>query len=190
MEVIEKTECPNCGAPVTSEICPYCNTATGINTAAANMEYPVIECKEAHLGFFNTAFPIIFAVGFGFFGFVFPIAFASTDQFKTVLAMCSIFALISVVAFVIVLRTIIKYSLVKAKGKDINGIVYGYMDDNLLINGGPAQIVKIKVDTDEGPRFILYQTGDTKQPYKINGLIKLKVYKDIFRIEKENKEYF
>ena len=30
MEVIEKTNCPNCGAPITTEICPYCNTATGI----------------------------------------------------------------------------------------------------------------------------------------------------------------
>ena len=31
------------------------------------MEYPVIECKEANLGFFNTVFPLIFAVSFGFF---------------------------------------------------------------------------------------------------------------------------
>ena len=72
----------------------------------------------------------------------------------------------------------------------IFGIVYGYMDDNLFINGNPAQIVKLKIDTNEGPKFILYQTGDIKQPYKINSQIKLKVYKNIFHIEKENKTYF
>jgi hypothetical protein len=64
------------------------------------------------------------------------------------------------------------------------------MDDNLIINGSPAQIVKIKVDTQEEPRFILYQTGDTKQPYAINGTIKLKVYKNIFRIENGAKTHF
>lgn len=192
MEVIEKNNCPNCGAPITSEICPYCNTATGINTAAANMEYEVIECKEARLGFFNTVFPMIFAVGFGFFGFVLPFALASADNedITTVLGICSIFALIGVIAFIIVLINLSRYLIIKLKGKEIFGIVYGYMDDNLFINGNPAQIVKIKIDTNEGPKFILYQTGDIKQPYKINSQIKLKVYKNIFHIEKENKTYF
>lgn len=190
MEVIEKTNCPNCGAPITTEICPYCNTATGIKSAKANMEYPVIECKEANLGFFNTVFPLIFAVGFGFFGFVFPIFMREEEEFTTVIAMCSIFALIGTVAFIIVLINVGRSIMIKLKGKDINGIVYGYMDDNLIINGSPAQIVKIKADTQEGPRFILYQTGDTKQPYAINSSINLKVYKNIFKIEKDNKKYF
>ena len=41
------------------------------------------------------------------------------------------------------------------------------MDDNILLNGHPAQIVKLLVTTEEGPKFILYQLGDIKQPFKI-----------------------
>ncbi len=189
MEVIEKTNCPNCGAPITTEICPYCNTATGIKTATANMEYPVIECKEANLGFFNTVFPLIFAVSFGFFGFVFPFLLSEEDASEVSL-MFFAFGLIGIIALLITLYNVAKYLLVKINGKEIEGIVYGYMSDNMLINGNPAQIVKIKIDTDEGPRFILYQTGDIKQPYAINGTIKLKVYKNIFRIENGAKTYF
>lgn len=56
--------CANCGAPVTIEICPYCNSFTGLDTKNANMEYPVIECKEANMNFWNVLFPMIFAVSF------------------------------------------------------------------------------------------------------------------------------
>ena len=38
----QKRNCPSCGAPIVSEICTYCGTATGLNTAEADMEhYPV-----------------------------------------------------------------------------------------------------------------------------------------------------
>ena len=71
---IEKN-CPNCGAPITTEICPYCNVVTGLYTQNADMEYPVIECKEANMGFWNVIFPMIFAVSFGFAGLIMPILF-------------------------------------------------------------------------------------------------------------------
>ena len=29
------TSCPNCGATVSTEICPYCNAPTGINNIVA-----------------------------------------------------------------------------------------------------------------------------------------------------------
>ena len=64
------------------------------------------------------------------------------------------------------------------------------MNDNVYLNGLPAQIVKLLVTTKEGPRFILYQLGDTKQPYKINSKIKLLVHKDIFMVKKDDKYYF
>lgn len=190
MREIENTNCPNCGAPITTEVCPYCNTATGINTAAADMEYPVIECKEARLGFLEIGFPMIFAVAFGFFGFVFPFIFKETKETSMVILMCIPFAIIGTVAFTIAATFLFRYILVKAKGKEITGTVYGYMDDNLLINNNSAQIVKLKVDTKEGPRFILYQLGDIKQPYKVNSQIGLKVYKQYFMIQKDKKEYF
>lgn len=64
------------------------------------------------------------------------------------------------------------------------------MDDNILLNGNPAQIVKLLVNTNDGKKFILYQLGDIKQPFKINSQIKLKVYKDIFLIENKKQYYF
>lgn len=190
MNEVKMRNCPNCGAPITTEICPYCNAITGLDTKNADMEYPVIECKEANLDFGSVAFPMIFAVGFGFFGFIFPIAFLGSDDFAIVLLMCSIFAVIGVVAFIIGIKPVIRYVSIKRNGHEIEATVYGYMDDNLFINEMPAQIVKLLVKTKDGNKFILYQLGDVKRPYKINGKIKLKVYKDMFLIENKKQYYF
>ena len=192
MEKRINEKCPNCGAPLTTEICPYCQNSTGLDTATANMEYPVIECKEANINFWNTLFPMIFAVSFGFFGFIMPIIFISANIPNpiTIILFCSIFAIVGLVSFIISARTIIKNYIVKAKGKEIDATVYGYMDDNVLLNGIPAQIVKLLVTAKEGPRFILYQLGDTKRPYKINSKIKLLVYKNIFIVKEDRKYHF
>ncbi len=183
--------CPNCGAPMTSEVCPYCKNFTGLDTATADMEYPVIECKEANIG--SIWFPLIFALGFGFFGFVFPIIMVTTsgdNNILFVLLFCSLFGIVGIAAFVIVMVKVIRVLLVKFKGKEIETTVYGYMNDNLFINDAPAQIVKLLVQTDEGSKFILYQLEDTKKPYKVNSKIKLSVYKDVFMIKKDKKTYF
>jgi len=193
MAEVKVRNCPNCGAPVTTEICPYCNAMTGLDTEKADMEYPVIECREANIGFFNVAFPMIFAVSFGFFGFIFPLFFlyaGAGENFIVVALMCSIFAIVGIVAFVIGIKPVIRYISIKSKGKEIEATVYGYMNDNLLINGMPAQIVKLLVSTKDGNKFILYQLGDVKRPYKINSKIKLKVYKDVFLIENKKQYYF
>ncbi|MCR5719965.1 MAG: hypothetical protein K6F84_05315 [Lachnospiraceae bacterium] len=178
--------CPNCGAPVTSEICQYCGTMTGLDTASANMEYPLIECKEAHLNFWNLAFPAIFAFGFGFFGFIFPIAFSMAgDKFGGFAKIiCIPFAVIGVVALIIVLRNLYYYFSVRLMGKETEGTVYGYVDDDMVLNGQAAQACKILIHTSEGPRFIMYQLKETLRPYGINGKIRLKVYKDRFTIVK------
>ena len=198
-----KSNCPNCGAPITTEVCPYCHAATGLDTKYADMEYPVIECKEAKIGFWNVAFPLIFAFGFGAGGII-PLVMSfifneiesmagesigiSPFLFTGIFSL--IFLPISIVFFVIVLKNISRFCILKKYGKEIDATVYGYMDDNLLLNGNPAQIVKLLVTTNEGPRFILYQLGDIKKPFKVNSKIKLKVYKDIFLIENKKKYYF
>lgn len=185
--------CSSCGAPVTSEVCPYCNKLTGLDTKKANMEYPLIECKEAHVGFLNVVFPMIFACSFGFAGFIMPILFFTVGEGafpKTIILFFLPFAVIGAVALYLTINPIVRYLSVKRYGKEINAIVYGYMDDNILLNGNPAQIVKLLVNTNEGKKFIMYQLGDIKQPFKINSQIKLKVYKDIFLIEDKKKYYF
>ncbi|MCR5507986.1 MAG: zinc ribbon domain-containing protein [Lachnospiraceae bacterium] len=184
-----KINCPACGAPVTSEICPYCGAMTGLDTASADMEYPVLECKEAHMNFWNITFPLIFAFGFGFFGFAFPVIFSVAgkgfDTMATVI--CIPFAVIAVVSLVIVLKNLYYALSVKSMGEEMEGTVYGYMDDTLLLNDRPAQICKILLHTSKGPRFILYKLHDTTHPYGINDRINIKVYKNRFAVIK-NKE--
>ena len=80
------------------------------------------------------------------------------------------------------IRTLSRYIAVKTRGKRIVGTVYGYMDDNVLINNKPAQIVKLLVQTADGPRFLLYQLGDTLKLYGIHDTVELMVYKDYFLI--------
>ena len=191
MEEIINKKCPNCGAQITTEVWPYCRNLTGLDSSQANMEYPVIKCKEANINFWNTWFPMIFAVSFGFFGFIFPITFIinNSENVISVVLFSSIFAIIGITALIISLKSIIKYNLVKRKGKEIEATVYGYMDDTLLINEMPSQIVKLRIATNDGPRFILYQLIDVNRPYKINSKIKLLVYKDMFMV-KENKYHF
>ncbi len=190
----QKRKCPGCGAPITQEICPYCNGMTGIDTKNIAMEYPVVDCKEASITFWSVAFPMIFAIGFGLFGFIFPIFLSDSESASEInsglFIFCLPFALIAIIAFIIAIKPIIRYLLIKMYGKEIEATVYGYMNDNITLNGSPAQIVKLLVNTNDGAKFILYQLGDIKKPYKINSKVQLKVYKNIFLIEKKEQYYF
>lgn len=190
---LKKMHCVNCGAPVTTEVCPYCNSATGLDTKYADMEYPIIECKEASISFWSVMFPMLFAFCFGFAGFGMPLMFFFMEPDELSLPMILFFipfATIGVSAFVIGIKPILRYISLKRNGKDIYATVYGYMDDNVLLNGNPAQIVKLLVQSNDGPKFILYQLGDIKQPFKVNSTLKLIVYKDIFLIENKKQYYF
>ena len=182
----QQEKCPSCGAPIVSEICAYCGAATGLNTARADMEYPVLECKTAKMDFWTVCFPAIFAVAFGLGGIVFA-AVAITSGERVMLFGALPFLLIGIVAFVIAFLSLSRYLKVKWKGKVIQATVYGYMNDNVLINNEPAQIVKLLVQTPNGPRFILYKLGNTLKPYGINDIIPIMVYEDCFLICK-NKE--
>jgi hypothetical protein len=85
-------------------------------------------------------------------------------------------------ATVIVVYSLYKYILVSLKGKEITGVVYGYMDDVVNYNHRPGQVCKILVDTLKGKRFIYYSLQGTNKPYPINEKVRLKVYKSYFRI--------
>ena len=179
--------CPACGAPVVSEICSYCGTATGLNTAKADMEYPVLECKAAIMNFWTVCFPAIFAVAFGFGGLL-VMTVSVLDGGGYSMFLCGIpFLAVGIGALMIVLRSLLRYMKVKKNGKVIQATVYGYMNDGVLINNEPAQIVKLLVQTPNGPRFILYKLGSTLKPYGINDILDIMVYEDCFMILK-NKE--
>jgi len=52
-------------------------------------------------------------------------------------------------------------------GKKIKAKVYGYLDDDVIINGRPGQVVKLLINAPEDPKFILYQLQNTLRPYKL-----------------------
>ena len=181
----QQKNCPSCGAPVVSEVCAYCGIATGLNTAEADMEYPVLECKAAILNFWTVWFPAIFAFAFGIAGLSVLIIAITGNRDTTMLLMGIPFLLIGIVALLLMLRTILRYVKVKARGKMIQATVYGYMDDEVSLNDQPAQIVKLLVQTPNGPRFILYKLGSTLRPYGINDNIDVMVYQNYFMISKK-----
>ena len=104
-----------------------------------------------------------------------------------ILMMSIPFSLIGITALVLSLRTVFRYLKVKSRGKAVQATVYGYIDDNVLINDRPAQVVKLLIQTPEGPRFIFYQLGNTLRPYRINDKIDLIVYQNYFMICKTQK---
>ena len=57
----KKIHCHNCGAPITTEICFYCKSRTGIDSKDADMPYEVIEIFEAEKpsGNYLITFPFL-----------------------------------------------------------------------------------------------------------------------------------
>lgn len=184
-EINNGMKCKNCGASVTSEICQYCGSPTGLNTADADMEYPVLDCKEANISFWTVVFPGIFAGSFGLAGILVTFFLWHVSQGGFSMALIGVpFLMIGGGAAVVMLIPIIRYIKLKIHGKQIEATVYGYVDDNLLMNGVPAQVVKLLVNSPQGPRFIMYQLGNTSHPYGINTKLSLMVYKNYFMIDK------
>ncbi len=177
--------CPSCGAPVVSEICAYCGMPTGLNTSEADMEFPVLDCKEVVMNFWTIWFPMIFAGAFGVPGFIMLMIYILAFRNYIILLLGIPFLLVGIAASFFVIRTILRYVKVKTRGKIIQGTVYGYIDDNFTINSQPAQIIKLLVQTADGPRFILYQLGTTLRPYGIHAKIDILVYQNLFMIYKK-----
>ena len=192
----ETFHCKNCGAEVKTELCPYCNSLTGIDISKVKEEYPIEDIKEAtinkmliiplfimfivllyaglNVAFDNTPKEVLEDI---------PIIKTETTILSTILLSLSLLPLFSLII------PIIKNIIVRIKGKEIEGIIYGYTDDtSTIINGNYTKAIKILIDKPEGKRFILYKTDDTKKKYKLNGKIKLLVYKKYYLI-KTKKEY-
>ena len=180
----QRKNCPSCGAPIVAEICAYCGTPTGLNTAEASMEYPVLDCKEATMNFWTLWFPMIFAAAFGVPGLIIMALAFTSYSMRMMFVIGLPFALIGAVALWLTLRTVTRHAKVKKHGTVIQATVYGYMDDNVLLNGRPAQIVKLLVQTKNGPRFLLYQLGSTVKLYGVQDKIRVLVYENYFLIDR------
>ena len=200
----EKTKCPYCGGEFYGDVCPYCNNTVvkdtqpmanqpqAAETATEPVEqYPYLECKEVNLSFITVGFPLIFGLGFGA-GAIGPIAIATNPQLREVGAPTSAFlvpalvcGLISVVALYIASIPFRRRAKVRKNGTTYQGTVHSYEDDPaMLINGRPAQIVNILVQTSEGPKLIRYQLGKISRPYVIGSQITVKMFENIIEIQK------
>ena len=190
-----KHNCPNCGAPITTEICPYCDSKTGLEEDISSNDIPTIECKEATADISLSLFTLIFFFAFGFAGFVMPIIISQGQDGWTTLKPVEYliflpFAAVSIGSLIAFLLPFIRKIQVKLFGKEIEGEVHSYINDSLRINGVPAQVLRVLIETDEGPRYIKYELGTTQQPFKVNEKIKLRVYKDMFYIKAPKKYFF
>ncbi len=187
--------CPNCGAPVTTEICEFCGASTAIASKNADMKYPVIDCKEAdidgkgawqafYMGFIMLAFSIGMSTLF--------LKTTSGEGTLLVLFVSAIFSIIGVLMTIMSIKHTYKHIPVKIFGKRIYGTVWGYIDNKRsdgIIHGdlsdrSGGQIVKILVKEDgKDPFFLLYELMHDEQPYGINQKVSLRVYKGMYILE-------
>lgn len=183
------THCQNCGAPATTEVCRYCKGASGIDKEFIKLEYPVLECDETNIIYhYIIGYTLLglFLFPFGLYGMVFYIKLKQVEL--TFIGF--LFALMGFLNLNYGLTPVIRNLILKKHGKEIDAIVYGYMDDDFIVNGYPTQIAKLLIDTKHGKKFILYQLEKAKQPYKIKSKIKIKMYKNIYKVLDKEKVYF
>lgn len=165
--------------------------------------YPVIECLEARLGteeYIELALGLVLMI----FGFISPIIcflnalhnlgnvtppIGLIEIFAAMLIFFGVFGFIGVIFFINFMKPMLMMRKIKSKGKEKDAIVYEYTDDDNYIDGVPTQVVKLLVEDKKKPIFIYYQLGKAEQPYEINSKVRIKMYRNIFRIieEKENK---
>lgn len=167
--------CPSCGAPVSTEYCPYCGVATGLDSSMANMEYPVIDCKEVLAISYDIRFMLMMGIPFTFIGAA--MVFLDLMYWKTMLtAIIGVpFMLFGVGLWISPLFVLSRVIFMKIFGRKIQAKVYGYLEDDMTINNRPAQIVKLLVQTKDGPKFLLYQLSLTSKPYGKGSTVNLKV---------------
>ena len=72
--------------------------------------------------------------------------------------------------------------VLKFKGEEKTAVVCGYTSDNRYIDDKPTKIVKLLIEEDQ--KLVYYQLGTFKRPYKRNSIIRIKTYKNMFKIIK------
>ena len=176
----EVRNCPKCGARLLSEVCQFCGTYIGeVATGDLTPEYPLVQCKNGKLGFWNIGFPFMF--GGIFLGVSLPmlIIFLATGFAPWYIILFFIpFILIGVISIIVGIRAFLRHLSVKKSGVVRTGVVYGYIDDTVAYNGVNAQKIKILLDTSEGKKFILLPLGTTTKPYEVNSEVQVMLMGD------------
>ncbi len=176
--------CKNCGAPVTTEICPYCGSITGYKAANDKILHSAIKNKSASLTFTTIGMPLIFAGMLTVFSICMGVAlFGAKQNAFQMLGIGFFFVLMAggaLFAFYIPIINIIRYTLASLFGKRVKGIVYGYKDGIIAVNGATVQDIIVLIEDGENSKFIIYKSNRTIQKVGINDEVELKNFKNIY----------
>ncbi|MBR4732552.1 MAG: hypothetical protein IK081_07255 [Lachnospiraceae bacterium] len=166
----KRVKCQNCGAEAITEICPYCGSRTGIDTANTELDYPEFAGKDLTTvngrefilfgGFWVLIIVTLLSAlmvmqsktgeSFGFFfNFIFP----------------SIFFVLGMVFIVMGIRQLLERALVMKRGETVKGICYGYAQDT----------VKLLIPTEKGPQYLFVQKRKEYRQFVVNDTVKLKM---------------
>ena len=189
-----KKYCQNCGAKVTTEICPYCKVKSGINQNEVELEYPVLDYETIPKSPVLAIFIVVLLLIFGFtIPFILPLFFNfGTDVFSIIvdIVFISTIGLLFIYFFIKLFKYVYKYKTTQKNGEIIIGNVHGYIDENNPDDKFQFVTVKLLVDTKDGKRYILFKLDDRNRPYKIGTNVKLKVYKNYCVFAEDEKYYF
>ncbi len=149
------------------------------------------KCIVACLTFWNVVFPFFFAIPFTFIGGFLAISMsnpeniqsASVNNLGAATIMSIVFLMIGLIPFAIIVINIYKNVQVKKNGTECQGTVLGYQNSNVRYNDFPGQICVMQVDTIEGKKIIHYDLKKPRRPYKVNDIITVMVYNDMYLIK-------
>lgn len=206
MSTVESIEyysaCPQCGAAnVGSEKCDYCgaslikkkvNKSSTYDRDAEEEEnfrndanYPEIRGKIYETDSFLVFFCLFFGGMFLLVPTIVLLAFTSAGIMEPWLyLMLSVFWLIGIGGIAPLFVNIFKKTRCK-NGDKISGIVRGYEDSIVLLNGKPIQCVRILVNEMTDPKILVLNTGKNRREYPLGKVVKLRGYNNNFVIEKE-----
>ncbi|MDO4183295.1 MAG: hypothetical protein Q4E12_06805 [Coriobacteriia bacterium] len=180
VETIEYYDrCPSCGAAADGDgICDYCGaslvrrrTTTETNESFEDMALredrglPVEKAKVAGMSgsmkFFLLLFggiwfltPTVLVVLFSLTGIMKPWLFAFFGIFWAVGLGCMVPLVVSVVR-----------QRACRNGQQVTASLRGYEDGIYMINERPVQVMRLRVETEAGPKLVLLNTGATNRRY-------------------------
>ena len=200
MESIEYySACPQCGAAnVGMDKCDYCGASlikSRVNTdfqysknseEEKNFEedsyYPEIKGKIYTNDTFLLLFCSIFGGAFILVPAIIMIAFISAGIMEIwVVAMLLLFFAIGIGSLIPLINYYVKKSKCK-QGEDISGIVRGYEETMVSVNGRPVLAVRLLIDEMTNPKILILNTGETKRKYPLGRVITLRGYDNNFII--------
>lgn len=197
VETLEYHEsCPGCGASNDGTgVCPYCGSSmiksrriskSTQNPAdavyAEDMGLAVVKAKSGEVNSFLKIFCPLFG---GIFIAVPTILFFAFLSFGLMefwlVGFFSLFWIIGFGSLVPLIASISRNRKCKS-GKRLRGIVRGYSNSNISINGAPALNIRIRVE-DAQPFLVQFNTGETSQEYPIGAHLFLRMSEDCVLIE-------